>query len=88
MTRPPWAVSIPPDPGPWQAGVDDAPNPQISVIWHTIRDNLSYSHAIFDFVLKLRRPFVPIDIGRASSRYSACLLANAGASANAAYAEH
>lgn len=68
-----------PDPGPWQAGVDDAAEPAMVERMHSIRDNLSYRTPIFVFIRQLHAA-VNIDnrtlLGQDIQR---CLLANAAA---------
>lgn len=44
-----------PDPGPWTAGVDDSADPYMIEAMHSIRDNLSRSTPLFDFIRMLRR---------------------------------
>lgn len=77
MTKPPWCCLNTPDPGPWQAGVDDAADPQMIGDMHNIRDNLSYSTPIFDFVLKLRAAVHIDNRTRLGNDIQRCLLANA-----------
>lgn len=66
-----------PDPGSWQAGVDDAASPEMIGVMHGIRDNLSYRTPVEVFIEQLRAA-VQIDsrtmLGGDIQR---CLLSNA-----------
>lgn len=66
-----------PDPGPWQAGVDDGADPQMIDKMHSIRDNLSYSTPIFDFIQQLRSAVHLDSRTRLGGDLQRCLLSNA-----------
>lgn len=66
-----------PDPGPWQAGVDDGADPQMVDAMHSIRDNLSYSTPIFDFIGQLNSAVHLDSRTRLGGDLQRCLLSNA-----------
>ena len=77
MDRPFYCCLNTPDPGPWQAGVDDSADTEMVGTMHTIQNNLSYRTPVFEFIGKLRMA-AQIDnrtlLGRDIQR---CLLSNA-----------
>lgn len=66
-----------PDPRPWTAGVDDSSSPEMIDVMHSIRDNLSHSTPIKDFIKSLEAACNLDSRTRLGWRIQVCLLSNA-----------
>jgi hypothetical protein len=75
--RPPWCCLNSPDPGPWQAGVDDTASPEMIAVMHGIRDNLSYRTPILLFIKQLKAALQIDSRTTLGGDLQRCLLANA-----------
>lgn len=66
-----------PDPGAWQAGVDDGADPEMIMLMHDIREKLSYRMPIRDLIWALKSVIHVDNRTMLGGDLQRCLLSNA-----------
>lgn len=66
-----------PDPGRWQAGVDNGADPEHTAVMHRIRDSLSYRMPIGDLIVALESSIQIDSRTELGGDIQRCLLSNA-----------